>query len=98
MPLDEPLPDHILDYLMEISAQADPPPWTAIVEGRDQLGGDSFIQIGMPGGLGTDMYVSRDRTPASAADLDVIAVSRSYLPVLVEEIRRLRRLVESDGV
>lgn len=97
MPLNEPLPDHILDYLMELSAQADSPPWAAIVEGRDQLGGDNFIQVGLPGVLKTDIYVTRDRTPACAADLDVIAVSRSYLPVLVEEVRRLRRLVETDG-
>jgi hypothetical protein len=97
MPLDDNLPEHVLDYLLEVSAQADAPPWTAIIEGRDQLGGDSFIQIGLPGGLETDMYVSRDRTPASAADLDVIAVSRTYLPLLVAEIRRLRQLVERGG-
>jgi hypothetical protein len=97
MPLDDNLPEHVLEYLLEVSAQADAPPWTAIIEGRDQLGGDSFIQIGLPGSLETDMYVSRDRTPASAADLDVIAVSRTYLPLLVEEVRRLRQLVESGG-
>ena len=97
MSVDNSLSDEVLDMLMDVSQRADPPPWTAIVEGRDQLGGDSFIMIGMPNALMTDMYVTRDRIPADPAELDVIALSRSYLPLLVHEVRRLRGLVDADG-
>lgn len=37
-----------------------------------------------------DMYVSRDTTPASGADLDLIAAARTYLPLLLDEIIALR--------
>jgi hypothetical protein len=33
-----------------------------MVEGRDHLGGDSFIQIGPDDDRDDDMYVTRDRT------------------------------------
>jgi hypothetical protein len=35
------------------------------------------------------MYVSRDGRTADAADLDLIAAARTYLPLLIQEIRRL---------
>ena len=37
-----------------------------------------------------DMYVSRDRTPASHADLDFIAGARQDIPRLIAELHRLR--------
>ena len=90
MPIEDPLTEEILRILWKASEQADAPPWRAVIEGRDQIGGDSFIQVGEDGALQTDMYVTRDRTPASSADLEVIALARTYLPVLVAEVRRLR--------
>lgn len=93
MQIEEPLPEHVLVLLEDLSKVADSPPWTAIVEGRDQLGGDSFIQVGRSGELKTDIYVTRDGVPATQAELDVIALSRTYLPVLIGEIRRLRELL-----
>lgn len=38
---------------------------------------------------GTEEVVMKN-VPGAVADLDVIAVSRTYLPVLIAEIRRLR--------
>lgn len=84
------LTDEVLTRLERISGRADPPPWTSSVEGRDHMAGDSFIQVGNNDDRAEDIYVSRDSGPASTADLDVIAVARTYLPVLVREIRRLR--------
>lgn len=80
----------VLDWLMTISSAADAAPWTSMVEGRDHDSGDSFIQVGMASRRGEDIYVFRDRQPAGPNELDVIAASRTYLPVLVTEIRRLR--------
>ena len=93
---DEPLSEEVLDALLAASDRAEAPPWRAIVEGRDQLGGDSFIMVGVEGAYGTDIYVTRDRTPAASAELDVIALSRTYLPLLVAEIRRLRAGMARD--
>jgi len=39
-----------------------------------------------------DMYVSRDSGPADPSSLDLLAEARTYLPVLVREVKRLRAL------
>lgn len=84
------LTDELLDYLLALSNRGDPVPWTSIIEGRDQLGGDSFIMVGTGPHYSEDIYVNRDTTPAKALDLDLIAASRTYLPFLVRELQRLR--------
>jgi hypothetical protein len=82
--------DEQLDWLEALSLAADPGPWSSTIEGRDHVAGDSFIMVGTPDDRGEDIYVSRDSGPASPADLDVIAAARTYLPILIAEIRRLR--------
>lgn len=62
-----------------------------MVEGRDMYSGDSFIQVGEDGDRGEDIYVTRDSGPAGASFLDLIAVSRTYLPTLIAEVRATRR-------
>lgn len=83
------LSDDDLDVIEARCAAASPGPWTAFVEGRDHDSGDGFIQVGDVGNE-PDMYVSRERRPAAAADLDFIASARQDIPALVAEIRRLR--------
>jgi hypothetical protein len=84
------LSEEVLDMLTTLHERADPGPWTAMVEGRDHVSGDSFIQVGEDGDRREDMYVTRDSGPADVTTLDLIAAVRTYLPVLVQEIRRLR--------
>jgi hypothetical protein len=86
----EPLSDAELAAIAARAAAASPAPWEAFVEGRDHLGGDDFIRVGGLDDDEPDMYVLRDRTPASAADLDFIAHARQDIPRLVAEVRRLR--------
>ncbi|HET7494169.1 MAG TPA: hypothetical protein VFJ80_01890 [Candidatus Limnocylindrales bacterium] len=86
----EPLSDDVLDHLEALSSQGSPKPWRSMVEGRDHISGDSFIQIGEGAHRLDDMFVSRDRGPADHADLDLIAAARNYLPDLIAELRRLR--------
>jgi hypothetical protein len=86
------LNEDVLLWLDSLSERADPPPWTAMVEGRDHESGDSFIMSGAPDDRREDIYVSRDSGPASPSELDLIAAARTYLPLLVHEIRRLRSL------
>lgn len=80
-----------LDELERLSERCDPGPWFAVVEGRDSESGDSFIQTGLDGRRGEDIYVTRDSGPAAAAYLDLLAAARTYLPLLVEELRASRR-------
>lgn len=84
------LDDEALAWLTTLSERGDPPPWTASVEGRDHDSGDSFIMAGTPDDRREDIYVSRDSGPAISADLDLIAAARTYLPLLVAEVQRLR--------
>lgn len=37
-----------------------------------------------------DLYLTRDSGPADAAAHDLVAAARNALPILIEEIRRLR--------
>lgn len=85
-----PLSDEDLDRLERLSERCDPPPWRAMVEARDHESGDSFIQVGNDGDRGEDIYVTRDSGPADASFLDLIAAARTYLPVLIAEVRESR--------
>ncbi len=82
--------EEVLRRLQELSDLCDPPPWVAVVEGRDQLSGDSFIQTGADDDRGEDIYVTRDSGPAGPEYLDLVAEARTYLPQLIEEVRALR--------
>jgi hypothetical protein len=85
-----PLSDELLAQLLKLTSEIDPVPWTAIVEGRDQTAGDSFIMVGDPSDRREDIYVSRDVSPVSPAVLDFIASARNVLPELLEELLTLR--------
>jgi hypothetical protein len=84
------LSDETLAMLETLSARCDPPPWTASIEGRDHTSGDSYIQTGLDGDRGEDIYVIRDSGPAGPSYLDLIAAARTYLPALVAEVRHCR--------
>jgi hypothetical protein len=79
------------DTLAEIErrcAAATHGPWESFIEGRDGLAFDSFIRTDSGSG---EIYL----TGATHADQDFIAAARQDIPVLIAEIRRLRRLVSS---
>lgn len=76
--------------LMRLSDLGDPPPWSAWVEDRDHAAGDTFIMIGADPDRREDLYLTRDSGPADAAAHDLVAAARNALPILIEEIRRLR--------
>ncbi len=85
-----------LDFLESVEARADPAPWSSWVEGRDGLGGDSFIMVGPHNQDLEDIYLHRDTTTRSNNELDLIALARNYLMPLIEEIRALRLAVPDD--
>lgn len=62
-----------------------PGPWVSHIEGRDHVGGDSVIVTG-----GEDIYL----TGATSADQDFIAHAKQDIPLLIEEIDRLKQLLK----
>ena len=64
-------------------------PWVSFVEGRDHTSGCDFIQTD-----GEDITLSG----ATVDDQDFIAAARQDIPVLIEEIYRLRALVHAAGL
>jgi hypothetical protein len=87
---DGPLTDAELDAMQRRADAASQGPWKSWIEGRDQESGSTFIQIGGDDDRDEDMYVDRDDTPTSDADLDFIAAARQDIPRLIAEVRRLR--------
>jgi hypothetical protein len=67
-------------------------PWISMVEGRDHTSGSSFIMTGPPAQRGGDIELSG----ATIADQDFIAHARQDVPRLVQEIRRLRRVLGQE--
>jgi len=90
----DPLSDEELSNIRARADAATDGPWRSLVEGRDFLGGSSFIMTGLPGNRGPDIYL----TGATVADQDFIAHARQDISSLLSELERLRRrLREIDG-
>lgn len=64
-------------------------PWRSMIEGRDHTSGSSFIMIGPPAQRGPDIELSG----ATADDQDFIAHARQDVPRLLQEVKRLRKLL-----
>jgi hypothetical protein len=94
---EERLTDEEITAFRELSETASRSPWRAMIEGRDHTSGDSFIMIGPEDDRDEDMYVSRDSTPASPADLDFIAAARNYIPRLLDEVTRGRKASSQEA-
>jgi hypothetical protein len=75
------LTDTELKEIFHRSNRATIGPWKSFIEGRDHDSGSNFIQT--PQG-------DIELTGGTAADQDFIANSRSDIPKLIEEIKRLR--------
>jgi hypothetical protein len=68
-------------------------PWVSYVEGRDQTSGSSFIMTGPQSCRGADLEV----IGATTEDQDFIAHAKQDVPRLLEEIYRLRALINVTG-
>ncbi len=80
------------EQLAEIKTRVDAAtrgPWRSFIEGRDQLGGSSFIMTGEGAERGEDIELSG----ATDADQDFMAHARQDVPALLEEIERLKSLL-----
>ncbi|MBN1207447.1 MAG: hypothetical protein JXB05_21395 [Myxococcaceae bacterium] len=82
--------DSELDEIRARCQAATPGPWKAFIEGRDHESGSSFIMTGEGVGRRQDIEMSG----ATTADYDFIAHARQDVPRLLEEIARLRGLLD----
>lgn len=83
-----------IEYLKEVRKRciaASEAPWISFIEGRDQTSGDSVIKRG-PNGIGKDLYL----TGGTIEDQDFIAHARQDIPLLLDEIDRLRKLLKEN--
>ena len=88
--MDDPVTDEELAELEALTDAATPGPWIANLESEGGLGGDSMIELGIPGDFPPDMYVFHDRRIAPDGDLRFIAAARNYMPRLLAELRERR--------
>ncbi len=85
-----------LNIIKERADRATKGPWKSYIEGRDHSSGDSFIMTGVNDGedirseIGKDIYL----TGATNADQDFIAHARQDIPILLDEIFRLKNEIE----
>ncbi|UCA62036.1 MULTISPECIES: hypothetical protein [Chryseobacterium] len=75
-----------LKDIIEICNKATPSPWTSCVEGRDFDSGSSFIMTGEEENRDYDIeFIS-----IKPEDQDFIAMARNAIPLLVNEIAKLK--------
>lgn len=78
-----------INQIKERCEKATKGPWISFVEGRDHTSGCSFIRTS-----GNDIEL----TGASTDDQDFIAHARQDIPALIEEICRLKRIMEDNNI
>jgi hypothetical protein len=89
----KPLTQAYLEEVRKRCETATRGPWISFIEGRDHTSGDSVIKRG-PGGIEEDLYL----TGSTVEDQDFIANARQDIPLLLEEIRRLREILSVNGI
>lgn len=99
-----PISDELLEKL-HVIARRSPEVWTAIVEGRDHLGGESFIAVTGSDDTLDEIYLSlhpgltstRDRYHRDRQYLDLVAAAGTHFSTLIDEVRAARGLTSSHG-
>lgn len=66
--------------------------WKAYIEGRDHTSGSSFIMTGIGEERGEDI----EMYGATSADYDFIANAKQDVPRLIEEVKRLKKIIENQ--
>lgn len=80
--------DNEIKMIKERCDKATPGPWKSFVEGRDHLSGSSFIRT-----AGDDIELI-----ASVEDQDFIASCRQDILLLIDEIERLKGILDKNGI
>jgi len=78
--------DQKLKDIQERCEATTPGPWKSYIEGRDHVAGSDFIMTGTETNRGEDIELSG----ATKSDHDFIASAKQNIPLLINEIRRLK--------
>lgn len=81
---------YIHNAIKKRCSKATPGPWIAYIEGRDHDGGESVIKRGVNWDE-EDLYLYG----ATIDDYEFISHARQDIPILLNEIERLRSLLEN---
>lgn len=84
------LTDEELALISNRAQAAQPGPWKSFVEGRDHSSGSNFIMIGDGKIRGEDIEL----LGATISDQDFMAAARQDVPKLIDEIQKLRKLLD----
>jgi len=83
--------DKELEEILARCNSTTPGPWKSYVEGRDHECGSDFIMTGTPEHRGNDIELSG---ALKIIDQDFIANAKQDIPRLINEIKRLRTLLQ----
>ena len=81
--------DNEIKMIKERCDKTTPGPWKSFVEGRDHLSGSSFIRT-----AGDDIEL----IGATIDDQDFIAACRQDILLLIDEIERLKGILDKNGI
>ena len=81
--------DTEIKQIQERCERATKGPWISFVEGRDHLSGNDFIRT-----AGDDIEL----IGATIDDQDFIASCRQDIPLLIDEIERLKGILDKNGI
>ncbi|AFR05550.1 hypothetical protein H5A33_18745 [Pectobacterium brasiliense] len=85
--------DEELNLIKERCVKTTPGPWISYVEGRDHTSGSNFIMTGEGENRGEDLEL----IGATIEDQDFIAHAKQDIPRLLDEIERLKKLIQVVG-
>lgn len=83
-----------LKQIIETTNKATKSPWVSYIEGRDFTSGSSFIMTGIESERDYDIEMFSVREE----DQDFIAMSRNVIPDLVNEIFRLKQILNDNAI
>jgi hypothetical protein len=86
----KPLSNEYLDAVRKRCQNATPGPWVASIEGRDHRAGENIIFRGVDG-TEDALYLFG----GTDADYDFVAWARQDIPLLLDEIERLKNLLNN---
>ena len=84
--------DYELNQIKQRCDKATSGPWVSYIEGRDHTSGSNFIMTGNKNNRGEDIEL----IGGTIYDQDFIAHARQDIPNLINEIKRLKKLIKNE--
>jgi len=92
MNINQELTDKEIEEILGRYNASSPGEWKSYIEGRDHESGSDFIMIG----TGENRRDDIELTGATKQDQDFIAHSKQDIPKLINEIKRLKKIINNE--